>query len=224
MGYNLEIEDDALRIYGLYGTYKAQDNRDGSFDVSVCMDVYVNEIDSNGEEYCVDAGQEWTVNVNNLSELNIFISRCEQERLWNYILGPIYNARFDSEKGLLYLKGNYKKFVIGQDEKGLFIDEIQEPKSHNYDYSNSLSSTIKTLLKKEHWWDCQAEENLKRIKGSEPSANITDAGNLKIKNKENIYYIGQKENGCFWVNVIGGNERHIYYKNTFKEIIQLISY
>lgn len=222
MGYILEIEEDALCICGLYGTYKAKDNRDGSFNVSVYRDVYVNEIDSNGEEYCVDAGQEWSVHVKDLGELHSFISKCERERLWNYIPGPTYKVRFDADKGFVYLKGSCKKFIVSEDERGLYVDEIQTSKAHNHDYADNLLEVTQMLLKKEKWWDCQVEENLKIIKGTEPSANITDAGNLKIENNEKTYYIGQKENGSFWVNMVGGNERHICYKDSLAEAIKLI--
>ena len=84
MSYKLDIKDDALRICGLFGTYEAADDGSGGFLVSVQQDSCVNEIDADGEEYLVDFGQEWSVLVKNLSELNGFIKRCEEERLWNY--------------------------------------------------------------------------------------------------------------------------------------------
>ena len=108
------------------------DDGSGGFLVSVQQDSCVNEIDADGEEYLVDFGQEWSVPVKNLSELNGFIKRCEEERLWNYLPGPVFRMKPDIETGILYVRGQSRNFVIGEGDKGLYVDESANTKNHNY--------------------------------------------------------------------------------------------
>ena len=133
MSYRLDIKENSLSIQGLYGTYEAADSGNGSFTIFVIQDTCVNELDAEGEEYLVESGQEWSVPVANLSELNLFIKKCEEEKLWNYMCGPVFRIKPDIENGLLYIKGQSKNFVIGEGEKGLYVDEVQQGKAaHNY--------------------------------------------------------------------------------------------
>lgn len=113
MSYKLDIKDNSLCIQGLYGTYEAMDNGSGGFTISVIQDTCVNEIDAEGEEYLVESGQEWSVPVINLTELNGFVKKCEEEKLWNYMCGPVFRIKPDAENGVLYIKGQSKNFVIG---------------------------------------------------------------------------------------------------------------
>ena len=76
MSYRLDIKENSLSIQGLYGTYEAADSGNGSFTIFVIQDTCVNELDAEGEEYLVESGQEWSVPVANLSELNLFIKKC----------------------------------------------------------------------------------------------------------------------------------------------------
>ena len=132
MSYKLDIQDDLMSIQGLYGTYEASNNEKGGFMISVVLGSYVYELDAEGEDYIVENGQEWAVPAKNLTELNEFIRMCEDEKLWNYMSGPVFRMKPDTENGILYIKGQTKNFVIGEHEKKLYVDEVQSSKTHHY--------------------------------------------------------------------------------------------
>lgn len=220
MSYKLDIKDDALRICGLFGTYEAADDGSGGFLVSVQQDSCVNEIDADGEEYLVDFGQEWSVSVKNLSELNGFIKRCEEERLWNYLSGPVFRMKPDMENGILYIRGQNRNFVIGEGDKGLYVDESANTKSHNY--KDDLLGITRYMTAEDKWWQRPAEETVDIARNMRCAAMVTSGGNLQLEYRNKSLCIGQKEDGSFWVNVSGDQEKHIFFKDNWKEVIALL--
>ena len=219
MSYRLEFQNNTLCIQGLYGAYEAADRGEGGFLVSVSLDTCVNEMDSEGEEYLVETGQEWSVPVANLTELNSFIRKCEDEKLWNYICGPVFRMKPDIEKGILYVKGQDENFFIGADEKGLYLDHGQIAKVHEY---MDLTTITKRMTMEDKWWSRPAVETLDIARNMRCAAMITSGGNLKLEYRNKSVLIGQKENGSFWVNVVNGMERHILYKDTWKEVLEAL--
>lgn len=220
MSYQLDIQDNTLCIKGLFGVYEAEDNGDGSFIVSVIQKSCVNELDSEGEEYFVESGQEWNIIAENLTELNSFITSCETEKMWNYMCGPVFKVKPDIANGLLYLKGQTKNFVIGECQDGLYVDELQASKNHNY--VDEFIGLTRELTKQDKWWKRAAEETLDIIRNVKSTAMITSGGNMKIEYKNKSFVIGQKDNGDFWINVIDNQERHIYYKSSWPEVLSLL--
>lgn len=220
MSYQLEIKDDALYINGVFGKYEAEDSGKGEFVVSVVTDVCINELDSEGEEYLVDAGQAWNIPVKNLAELNGFITKCEEERLWNYILGPIFRIKPDLDNGILYIKGHTKNFAIGETEKGFYVDELQSSKSHHI--VEDLMDGTHVITTNDKWWERPVEETMEIMNDLHCYAKVTDGGNLKVELKNKSFVIGNKDNGGFWVNITGGQERHVYYKDNWKDVVALL--
>lgn len=216
MSYRLDITENTLCIQSLYGTYEVSDNGEG-FLISVVQGTCTNELDSEGEEYLVESGQEWNVPVKNLTDLNVFIKKCESERLWNYICGPVFRMKAEKD-GLLYLKGYTQNFIIGEDGKGLYIDDSQK----NHIYIKDLMSISRKLIMEDKWWMRPAEESLDMIRNIRCAATITSGGNLKLEYKNKSLLIGQKEDGSFWVNMTEGLERHILYKEKWNDVIELL--
>lgn len=220
MQYKLNITEDSLHIQGLYGTYNAEDLGKDGFMLSVIRDVCVNEMDEEGEEYLVEAGQEWQIPVSNLSEMNAFIKKSEEERLWNYLSGPVFKIKPDFEAGTLYVKGNSKSFLIGNDEKGLYIDDAMSLKTHKY--IKSFSEMIKKMVYEDRWWDRAAEDTMDILKNSRCAASITSGGNLVLEYRNKKILVGQKTDGGFWINTAMDDEKHIFYKKSWKEVIVLL--
>lgn len=220
MSYQLDIQDNTLCIKGLFGVYEAEDDGDGRFIVSVIQESCVNELDSDGEEYFVESGQEWNIIVENLSELNSFITNCENEKMWNYMCGPVFKMKPDIANGLLYLKGQTKNFVIGDYENKLYIDELQTSKNHNY--VDEFIGLTRELTKQDKWWNRTAEETLDIVRNVKSTAMITSGGNMKIEYKNKSFVIGQKDDGNFWINIMDNQERHIYYKSSWSEVLNLL--
>ena len=52
---------------------------------------------------------------------------------------------------------------------------------------------------------------------------VTSGGNLQIEYRNKSLLIGQKDDGTYWFNMIGGQEKHIFYKDSFKEVIALLA-
>lgn len=221
MSYKLEINDNALCIQGLYGTYEAVGDENGGFIVSVMQDTCVNELDSDGEEYLVESGQEWAVPMKNLSELNRFIKKCEEEKMWNYMSGPVFRMKPDIEKGLLYIKGQSRNFIIGEYNGQLYVDETQNANTHSC--VSELTDITKTLTKSDSWWNRTSDETMELLKNIRCAAVVTSGGNLRLVYRNKNMQIGQKENGSFWVNMMEGQEKHILYKDTWKEVVSLLS-
>lgn len=220
MSYKLDIHDNGLFIQGLFGQYLAEDYGNGYFSVSVERDECVNELDPDGEEYLIEAGHEWTIPVKSLTELNSLIKKCEDERLWNYMLGPVFKIKIDYENSLIYLRGHTVNFIIGECEKGLYVDDMQNSKTHCI--MENLLDGMKSIMSKNKWWDRSVSESIDIVRNSNYYARITDGGNLKIEIKDKNYVIGQKEDGEFWINVSADQERHVYYKSSLKEVINIL--
>lgn len=218
MSYQLEIKDDALCIHGMFGIYEAEGGGTDGFNVSVVSDMCVNELDADGGEYLVDAGQEWEIPVKNLAELNSFIKTCEDERLWNFILGPVFKIKVDAEKNLLYMKGHTANFVIGECNSGLYVDDINA-KSHSI--VAEFSEGMRKLTINDKWWTRPVMETMDIIRGLKCYACVTSGGNLKVEIKDKSFVIGQKEEGGFWVNVTADQERNVYYKESWKEVVEI---
>lgn len=221
MSYRLDINDDSLRIYGLYGTYEAVMSEDKKMIVSISFDTCVNELDGDGEEYLVETGQEWNIPVDNFAELDEFIKSCERERLWNYMHGPVFKIKPDMESGLLYLKGHSCNFVIGEDNNSLYIDESPIVAKGHY-YVKELSMATKRITQSDKWWMRDVNETMDMVRNMRCTASITSGGNLQIDYKSKRMIVGQKSDKSYWVNVIDGNDKHIYYKNSWKEVIALL--
>lgn len=217
--YQMEIKENALFIQGLFGKYEIKDIK-GGFDVSVVRNECASELDENGEEYLIDAGQEWGVTVHNLVELGNFLDQCEMERLWNYIPGPVFRMKPDFENGTLFLKGVAKSFIIGADAKGLYADDAQGTKSHRY--VKDIFSAMHMIAKEDPWWSRPATETLELLRTSRSYASVTDGGRLKIIFKDRTCRIGQKTDGPLWASVSTGQERHLYYRDSWKEILGLL--
>lgn len=221
MNYGLDIKDEELHIQGIYGTYIAQDNNNSGFLVSVDFDTYVNEVDSDGEEYLVETGQEWFVPVSSLAELNSFIQHCENERLWNYMKGPIFRMKPDADAGVLYIKGLQKNFALGADEKGIYLDELPATKAHAY--VDSIFNAMQMLTRTDKWWMRPSADSLDMLNNFKCLAVVTSGGNLQLSYKTKKITIGQKDDNTYWVHVSEGENKDIYYKDTWKEILALIN-
>lgn len=217
--YQMEIKENTLYIRGLFGKYEAKISEHG-FDVSVIRDECASELDENGEEYLIDAGQEWSTSVDSLLDLDSFMKRCEEERLWNYMPGPVFRMKADLENKTLYLRGVTKSFLIGTDNKGLYIDDPQLTKTHKY--IKAFPEVTKILTKEDKWWLRQASETMEIIRSSKSYASVTDGGRLQLVYKDKSYRIGQKDDGSFWVNVSADQERHIYFKDNWKDVLALL--
>lgn len=216
MGYRLEITDNALCIQGLYGNYEASDNGNG-FLVSVMLDTCINELDAEGEEYLVETGQEWTVPVDGLTELNQFIKKCEAERLWNYTCGPTFQIKIDTERGLLYLKGQTKNFFLGEEGGQLYLDAAQAQAQHRY--VEKLLDALRSITMEDKWWMRPAEETMDLMRNMRCAARITDGGNLQLEYRNKSALVGQKDDGSFWMNIKNGQEKHILYKEHWKDVL-----
>lgn len=221
MSYKLDIQDDLMSIQGLYGTYEASNNEKGGFMISVVLGSYVYELDAEGEDYIVENGQEWAVPAKNLTELNEFIRMCEDEKLWNYMSGPVFRMKPDTENGILYIKGQTKNFVIGEHEKKLYVDEVQSSKTHYY--VEDLFDAAKKMTTEDKWWSRKGEETVDIVRNMRCAIMVTSGGNLQIEYRNKSLLIGQKDDGTYWVNMIGGQEKHIFYKDSFKEVIALLA-
>lgn len=221
MSYKLDIHDNAMRIQGLYGKYEASDNGNGGFEVSVLNDASINEVDADGDEYSISYGQEWNIPVNSLAELNGFIQKCEEERLWNYLPGPVCKMRPDIENGILYIKGCIRNFIIGEDEKGIYVDSTQNQKTH--DYVDDIFDAALKIVKEDKWWNRDADAVMELVKDMRCTVMITSGGNLKLGYRNKIFIIGQKDDGSFWVNVTDDQEKHVYYKENFKDVMSLFA-
>lgn len=221
MSYRLDIKDNSLCIQGLYGAYEAIDDGKGGFMVSVIQDTCVNELDAEGEEYLVESGQEWSVPVENLTELNAFIKKCEDEKLWNYMCGPVFRMKPDIEKGILYIRGQSKSFVIGEDEKGIYIDEAQSGKNHKYE--KDLLAITQKMTNEDKWWMRPADETMDIARNIRCAALITSGGNLRLEYRNKSILIVQKDDGTFSVNVVEGMEKHILYKDNWKDVLSTLA-
>ena len=221
MSYKLDIHDNEMCIQGLYGTYEAEDNRKGGFEVSVISNASINEIDAEGDEYSISYGQEWNIPVNSLAELNGFIKKCEEERLWNYLPGPVFRMKPDIENGILYIKGFTKTFIIGEDEKGIYVDDTQNAKSHNY-VDDIFDAALK-MTKEDKWWERASNETMEIARDMRCAAMVTSGGNIKLGNKNKTFIIGQKTEKSYWVHVADDQEKHVYYKEKFKDVISLLA-
>ena len=222
MSYRLDIKENSLSIQGLYGTYEAADSGNGSFTIFVIQDTCVNELDAEGEEYLVESGQEWSVPVANLSELNLFIKKCEEEKLWNYMCGPVFRIKPDIENGLLYIKGQSKNFVIGEGEKGLYVDEVQQGKAaHNY--VKDLVTATRKLTVEDKWWTRAADETVDIVRNMRCAAMVTSGGNLRLEYRNKSILVIQKDDGSFSVNVSEGLEKHILYKEQWKDVLAVLA-
>ena len=220
MSYRLDIKDNSLCIQGLYGAYEAIDDGKGGFIVSVILDTCVNELDAEGEEYLVESGQEWSVPAENLTELNAFIKKCEDEKLWNYMCGPVFRMKPDTEKGILYIRGQSKSFVIGEDEKGLYIDEAQAGKNHKHE--KDLLAITQKMTREDKWWTRPADETMDIARNMRCAALITSGGNLRLEYRNKSILIVQKDDGTFSVNVVEGMEKHILYKDNWKDVLSAL--
>lgn len=216
MGYRLEITDNALCIQGLYGSYEASDNGNG-FLVSVILDTCTNELDAEGEEYLVESGQEWAIVVDGLTELNAFIKKCENERMWNYMCGPTFRMKMDTERGILYLKGQTKNFFIGEDGGRLYVDTTQGAGQHRE--MATLLEAARTMAREDKWWMRPADESLDLMRNMRCAACVTDGGNLRLEYRNKSALIGQKDDGSYWMNVVNGQEKHILYKESWKDVL-----
>lgn len=221
MSYKLEINDNALYIQGLYGTYEAIGGEKGGFIVSVVQDTCVNELDEDGGEFLVESGQEWSVPMKNLIELNSFIKKCEEERLWNYINGPVFRMKPDTEKGIVYVKGQNKNFIIGEYNGQLYIDETQNNKSHNC--VSELTDITRTMTTTDAWWNRPADETMEILKNIRCAIAVTAGGNLRFEYRNKSMQVGQKGDGTFWVNIADGQEKHILYKDAWKDVVALLA-
>ena len=219
--YKLEINDNAMLIHGLYGTYEAMGDANGSFVVSVIQDTCVNELDADGEEYLVESGQDWAVPVSNLAELNSFIKKCEEEKLWNYMSGPVFRMKPDAEKGIIYVKGQTRNFIIGEHNGQLYIDESQNVKTHNC--VQELTDITKTMTKMDSWWSRPSDETMEILKNIRCAVSVTAGGNLRFEYRGKSMQVGQKGDGSFWVNIADGQEKHILYKEAWKDVVELLN-
>lgn len=216
MSYRVDIFDNNMCIYGLYGTYSLSEN---PLSVSVTFDTCVNEIDEDGEEYLVETGQAWSVPLKDFTELENFIKTCEKERLWNYIHGPVFKIKPDVENGILYARGLSTTFAIGQEDNKLYIDSGTDKK---HDYTDGLSGVIKKLTVCDKWWQRDAEETLDMVRNGRCTAIVTSGGNLRLEYKNKKMLVGQKSDGTFWVNIVEDNDKHVYYKNNWADVVKLL--
>ena len=206
MSYRLDIKDNSLCIQGLYGAYEAIDDGKGGFIVSVIQDTCVNELDAEGEEYLVESGQEWSVPAENLTELNAFIKKCEDEKLWNYMCGPVFRMKPDTEKGILYIRGQSKSFVIGEDK-----------------HEKDLLAITQKMTREDKWWMRPADETMDIARNMRCAALITSGGNLRLEYRNKSILIVQKDDGTFSVNVVEGMEKHVLYKDNWKNVLSALA-
>ena len=222
MGYRLEIQENALLIQGLYGKYEAKDVGEGRFLVKVDQEAYVNEIDDAGEEYLVDMGQAWEIPTNGLSELNEFVGQCESERLWNFKSGPVFRMKPDVENGVLYIRGYNKNFIVGQlPSKKMYVDETQNVKTHNE--AGMLRDVVEKMVKEDKWWKRPAEETLDMLLNTKCTVRVTSGGSLQAEYKNKVLFIGQKDDETFWISVQNGNDKHLFYRDSWKEVMALFA-
>lgn len=221
MSYKLDIKDNTMLITGQFGTYEAIDDEHGGFTVSIVQDSYVAEMDSEGNEYFVNSGQEWIVPICGLSELNNFIQKCESERLWNFTIGPVFRVKIDKENNLMYIKGYEKSFVIGTDENGMYMDENFNSKKHNY--IHRFSDISSTLIVSDKWWMRDVKETIEILHTSRVLAKVTDGGYFNIKCKDKDFVVGQKEDGQLWISICSCNEKSLCVKNDWRAVLELFT-
>lgn len=105
--------------------------------------------------------------------------------------------------------------------KKLYVDEVQSSKTHHY--VEDLFDAAKKMTTEDKWWSRKGEETVDIVRNMRCAIMVTSGGNLQIEYRNKSLLIGQKDDGTYWVNMIGGQEKHIFYKDSFKEVIALLA-
>ena len=149
------------------------------------------------------------------------VNELDAEKLWNYMCGPVFRMKPDTEKGILYIRGQSKSFVIGEDEKVLYIDEAQSGKNHKHE--KDLLAITQKMTREDKWWMRPADETMDIARNMRCAALITSGGNLRLEYRNKSILIVQKDDGTFSVNVVEGMEKHILYKDNWKNVLSALA-
>lgn len=86
-----------------------------------------------------------------------------------------------------------------------------------------MFDAAKKMTTEDKWWSRKGEETVDIVRNMRCAIMVTSGGNLQIEYRNKSLLIGQKDDGTYWVNMIGGQEKHIFYKDSFKEVIALLA-
>lgn len=217
----LNIEGNKMIVAGHYGEYEISESSNGGFLASVLFRSFVNETDETGDTYLVEKGEAWKVKVDGLSGINTFIMTCEDAKLWNIIKGIAYRIKLDDAKGILYIRGVSRNYIIGEESGRLFMDETTTQKPHRF--ISGLSEAVTEIIQCDKWWARNPEETIEITESQGSSVEITDSGHLRFRMRSSSAVVGQKEDGSYWIVIEGSTEKHSYHRDTLKEVFKVIA-
>lgn len=217
----VDINDEKMIITGKYGEYEIGEFPDGGFLVSVLFHSFVTEIDETGDTYLLEKGNEWKVHATGLSEINSFITTCEEAKLWNVLKGIVYRVKIDDAKGILYIRGAKRNYIIGEESGKIFMDETLNQKPHCY--VSGLQEISREIIQHDKWWKRNPDEIIDILENPGSLVEIMDSGHFRFRLKNIYATIGQKEDGSFWTVIGGENEKHAYRRDSLKEIFKIVN-
>lgn len=214
------MPDGSMELQGQFGKYKISDDAGGGFKAAPVFDTFVEEYDETEESFLIEKGKEWFTPFKTLLEMNAFLQKCEKERLWNIMPGPMFRFRISDNANAFSIKGVNLSAVISKTEDGFKVSYPETKEAE--ETSGSLPSLSSFLLSHDSWYERNAEEAaaLSSCKGV---MKITSGGNLRFETKSASYVVGQRESGTFFVAQFSLEDRSTYFVDTFEEALQLIA-
>lgn len=213
------MTSDTLEVFGDYGNYKIKESDKGGFLINAVFDSFVNERDETGDTYLVEKGEYWKIRVDGIQGLHSFITACENTKLWNVLKGIAYRIGIDSEKGIMYIRGASRNYILGEEGGKLYLDETKDQKTHHY--LPGLDAALSEIVRSDTWWLRSLDEIIEITDRQYNIMEITDGGHIRLPLKNETAILGQKEDGSYWISIEGG-DHHVYYRDTLKEIFKLI--
>lgn len=219
--YKTEIlPDGSMELIGQYGKYRISDAQ-GGFEVAPLFDTYVEEFDGSDESFLIEQGKTWFSPFGTISEMNAFLKRCEDEKLWNIMPGPMFRFKINDDSNAVFLKGESLVVVISKTDTGFKASYPETKQVREID--GDISSLCAFLVSADRWWDRPGDEAAAMSSSMKGVLKLTSGGNMRFDSKDRTDILGQKEDGTFWVCDISGDERHIYFVDTFADALKVIS-